>query len=292
MCSAIARPSGNHTRIGPLPSPLSSSGGWGPSKADGRRLAYQSVIEEVVPLALRAFLCAWSVLCFSPQHGDLRSGCNHPPRWGPKSGVGARGGRGPGMRLSGEAEEIAPSPSCRRPFSGLMRRLRQEDRPPKSRPPETFLGANLVESPHRNRPKPARTSKRNPPWERDELILALDLYVRAGRKVLDGRHPDVIALSELLNALPIHAVRPDAAKFRNGNGVNLKLANFRSIDQPGRGMQRGNREEKPVWAEFAHDPSKLGEVAAATFHNLSARAGRQPGLGSLAVRARAHERRP
>ncbi len=43
------------------------------------------------------------------------------------------------------------------------------------------------------RPKPAR----NLPRSREELILALDLYVRAG--LLDDTHPDVVALSRTLN---------------------------------------------------------------------------------------------
>jgi 5-methylcytosine-specific restriction protein A len=103
---------------------------------------------------------------------------------------------------------------------------------------------------------------RNPPWQRDELILALDLYIRLGRKVADDTHPDVVALSELLNALPIHTFRPDQEKFRNANGVALKLANFRAIDQPGTGMSRGNRLEQVVWDEFADDPVRLAAVAA------------------------------
>lgn len=35
--------------------------------------------------------------------------------------------------------------------------------------------------------------------------------------------PEVIELSALPNALPIHTTRPDAEKFRNPNGVALKL---------------------------------------------------------------------
>jgi hypothetical protein len=49
-----------------------------------------------------------------------------------------------------------------------------------------------------------RTVKRNPNWTTDKLILALDLYFRAGRKRLDGAHQDVINLSELLHSLPSH----------------------------------------------------------------------------------------
>jgi hypothetical protein len=43
-------------------------------------------------------------------------------------------------------------------------------------------------------------------------------------------HPEVIALSKLLNTLPIHSERADT--FRNRNGVKLKLANFRAIERP------------------------------------------------------------
>jgi 5-methylcytosine-specific restriction protein A len=74
--------------------------------------------------------------------------------------------------------------------------------------------------------------RRNPPWQRDELILALDLYVRLGKRIPDDTEREVVDLSDLLNRLPIHPIRPDVAKFRNPNGVALKLANFRAIDNP------------------------------------------------------------
>ncbi len=77
-----------------------------------------------------------------------------------------------------------------------------------------------------------RPAKRNPVWERDELILALDLYFRLERRVPDDGDPEVIALSELLNALPIHSDRPHTQRFRNPNGVALKLANFVRSSSP------------------------------------------------------------
>jgi 5-methylcytosine-specific restriction protein A len=40
---------------------------------------------------------------------------------------------------------------------------------------------------------------RNPDWVRDEIILAMDLYFRAGRKLLPANHADVIRLSQLLS---------------------------------------------------------------------------------------------
>ena len=40
----------------------------------------------------------------------------------------------------------------------------------------------------------------------------------------------MIELSHGLNALTLHPERPDAARFRNPNGVALKLANFAALD--------------------------------------------------------------
>jgi hypothetical protein len=112
-----------------------------------------------------------------------------------------------------------------------------------------------------NMARTRRSARRNPAWHRDELILALDLYQRLGRRVADDRHPDVVSLSELLNKLPIQSQRPDATRFRNGNGVALKLANFHHR-ATGRGMSRGNRLEEGVWNEFSNDSVRLGAAVA------------------------------
>ena len=105
---------------------------------------------------------------------------------------------------------------------------------------------------------------RNPPWTRDELILALDLYHRVGRKHEGPAHPDVIALSEALNRLPIHEGHGEAT-FRNPSGVAMKLGNFLAHDPEyaGSGLSRGNRLEAVVWAEFSSNPSRLSSVARA-----------------------------
>jgi 5-methylcytosine-specific restriction protein A len=122
---------------------------------------------------------------------------------------------------------------------------------------------------------------RNPAWERDELILALDLYFQLHRRVPDDGEAEVIALSELLNALPIHAERPDDQRFRNPNGVALKLANFRALDQPGRGMSRGGKGDREVWDEFASDPNLLHRMVVAIRRGYSTLAA-QPAQSSMA----------
>jgi len=100
---------------------------------------------------------------------------------------------------------------------------------------------------------------RNPPWSRDELILALDLYFRCDPVHITEAHPEVVALSKFLNGLAIHANRPDRERFRNPNGVYMKLCNFLRLDPsyPGVGLRAGSKLEEEVWREFAGNRERL-----------------------------------
>jgi 5-methylcytosine-specific restriction protein A len=113
---------------------------------------------------------------------------------------------------------------------------------------------------------------RNPPWHRDELILALDLYFLHSPLHISERHPEVRALSQILNVLPIHGHRPDAARFRNANGVYMKLCNFLRLDPgyQGKGLRAGGALEEEVWREFAADRARLATTAAAIRERASA----------------------
>jgi hypothetical protein len=107
----------------------------------------------------------------------------------------------------------------------------------------------------------------SPAWHRDEVILALDLYVARGC-LTGGQLPGkgdagVIELSRLMNALPIWTAAQRADTFRNPAGVALKLANFRAIERlvalqrgtPGaqglpRGMQAFSVLDRVVFEEY------------------------------------------
>ena len=104
---------------------------------------------------------------------------------------------------------------------------------------------------------------RNPKWHRDEIILALDLYFQLKPGEIHSRNPKVQELSRILNALPIFDVRPDEAKFRNPNGVGLKLSNFLAIDpQYGKkGMQSFSKLDQEVFQEFASNKERLHKIA-------------------------------
>lgn len=73
-------------------------------------------------------------------------------------------------------------------------------------------------------------SRRNPPWEYDELVLALDVYFREPRARQSKSHPAVSDLSDAVRALPLPIERPDPERFRNVNSVFMKLQNFKAVD--------------------------------------------------------------
>src|SRR6266446_1478933 len=106
---------------------------------------------------------------------------------------------------------------------------------------------------------------RNPAWARDELILALDLYFRRRPTGFGHDDPEVVELSNILNRLPIHAQRSDQARFRNNNGVYMKLCNFLALDPDyeGKGLERGGRLEQEIWREFHERRSELRNLAEA-----------------------------
>lgn len=104
---------------------------------------------------------------------------------------------------------------------------------------------------------------RNPKWHRDEIILALDLYFRLEPGNIHARNPDIIELSNILNKLPLFDDRPDAERFRNPNGVGLKLSNFLAIDPnySGKGMAAYSKLDEQVFFEFNESREKLRQLA-------------------------------
>jgi len=74
-------------------------------------------------------------------------------------------------------------------------------------------------------------TSRNPPWIRDELILALDLYLKCRQSLPGPKSASVIELSHLLNQMGAMLQRTkDSSTYRNPNGVSMKLMNFRRLD--------------------------------------------------------------
>lgn len=109
-------------------------------------------------------------------------------------------------------------------------------------------------------------AERNPAWIRDELILALDLYLQNATATPGKTSRQIHELSNVLNRLGQQLGLRRGAKFRNANGVYMKLMNFRRFDpefqKAGKaGLKAGNQLEEVVWDEFAHNPAKLRATA-------------------------------
>ena len=121
---------------------------------------------------------------------------------------------------------------------------------------------------------------RNPPWVKDELILALDLYFQVNPAHLSPRSPEVVELSQTLNALPLETSLPDPLRFRNPNGVYMKLCNFLSFDPDyrGSGLTHASRGDQDVWDEFVNDRDRLRALAQG-IRAFSQTSG-PPGIGS------------
>jgi predicted HNH restriction endonuclease len=108
--------------------------------------------------------------------------------------------------------------------------------------------------------------RRNPTWVRDELILALDTYLRYEGNPPGKESTEIVDLSNTLNRLARYLGLTRAGRFRNTNGVYMKLMNFRRFDptftDAGKvGLSRGGKAEEDVWGEFSRDSARCHEVA-------------------------------
>jgi len=104
---------------------------------------------------------------------------------------------------------------------------------------------------------------RNPPWKREELILALDLYFRVNIKRASDTHPEIIKLSNLLSKLPIYTESQKQFNFRNPNGIYMKLCNFLRFDPnySGKGLTAGSKLDKEIWGAYYGKREELEKVA-------------------------------
>jgi len=106
---------------------------------------------------------------------------------------------------------------------------------------------------------------RNPPWNYDETVLLLDLYLRVG--CADKGHSEVAETSRLLRRLAAERGLPGAQTFRNPGGVSMRLKAMAQQDPEWRklGLKglRPVRIDGIVWTDLAGDPDALATRKAA-----------------------------
>ncbi|MCY9786685.1 HNH endonuclease [Nocardiopsis sp. EMB25] len=105
-------------------------------------------------------------------------------------------------------------------------------------------------------------SGRSPNWAWDELVLACDLLAKHGWKTLDTSRSEVVALSELLQLLPLHPPEERPPDFRSPASVRLKMANILNW-HPSRTTKRtnGGALDRRVVEEFLEDPQRMHAAA-------------------------------
>ncbi len=105
--------------------------------------------------------------------------------------------------------------------------------------------------------------KINRNWTRNELILAINLYLKLPFGRMHSRNPEVKHLAELIN--------------RTAGAVAYKLVNFASLDPSLRergikGAEHGSKLDKVIWDEFYNDWEELSfqsEKLLAEYENRS-----------------------
>ena len=102
-------------------------------------------------------------------------------------------------------------------------------------------------------------------WTRNELLLALRLYMRVPFGLLHQHNPEIIALASQIGRTP--------------SAVAMKACNFASLDPAleQTGLSSTSRADRAVWQEFADNPESLAhEAEAASESVIPAQAGIQP----------------
>ncbi|MBS1519873.1 MAG: HNH endonuclease [Bacteroidetes bacterium] len=114
----------------------------------------------------------------------------------------------------------------------------------------------------------ATKAKRNPRWNNDEIILALDLYFRLNGKAEDDSNPEVKMLSDRLQLLsPVESKIYE--KFRNTNAVTLKLQNLRHYDpERSGGMPGGGKLDGEILLRYYNDREQLHALANSIIRSL------------------------
>lgn len=103
----------------------------------------------------------------------------------------------------------------------------------------------------------------NPKWEFDEIILAIELYLKYRPNPPGPSDSSVKNLSVLLRLYHNHKYGHVSKSFRNFNGVSMKLQNLRSLDLKfkGLGLRKGSGLETEIWNKYINKPNELKLVA-------------------------------
>lgn len=111
--------------------------------------------------------------------------------------------------------------------------------------------------------------KRNPNWQRQELILALDLYFKLKQNDANKKE-QYFLLSCILNSLNIHDKDIISHNFRSPTSVEMKLGNLARLDPEAKKniLPSGGNLEIEIWYEYSNNLIKLRNDANQIIANI------------------------
>lgn len=100
--------------------------------------------------------------------------------------------------------------------------------------------------------------KKNPPWTRQELILAIDLYFKLKQNGANKK-AQYISLSNTLKRLNLFDNEIINDNFRSPASVEMKLYNLARLDPEAKKniLKSGGNLEVEIWNEYSSDKTKL-----------------------------------
>ena len=112
-------------------------------------------------------------------------------------------------------------------------------------------------------PGQKKPKTQNPDWTFDELVLALDCYIKHQGRPPSQSSKEIEVLSRTINLLNKIRGIGGGETFRNPNGVHMKMMNFRRFDNSieGKGLKGGGNLDEVVWNKFSSHPDKLHVLA-------------------------------
>ena len=104
---------------------------------------------------------------------------------------------------------------------------------------------------------------KNSKWLRDEIIITLDFYHRNYPNIPEKKSKELKQLSDNLNNLALKLNKNINDKYRNINGVYMKLMNFNSLNanHTGKGLSGASNLDKVIYLEFENDKATLSKLA-------------------------------
>ena len=89
-------------------------------------------------------------------------------------------------------------------------------------------------------------------WDREEHIILLDVYLRYRPQFPSSESNEIQEISRLLRQYHPQKGNPIHEKLRNGDGVYMKMMNFRRFDPTteSKGLPKGNKLEETIWNEY------------------------------------------